>query len=636
MNPPIKELLRQYWGHDDFRPLQEDIIGSVMQGHDTLALLPTGAGKSVCYQIPALGHDGICLVISPLISLIKDQVDQLRAKGIRSLAVFSGMNPREIDIALDNAIYGNFKFLYLSPERLETDIFKERAPQMKVNLIAVDEAHCISEWGYDFRPAYHNISNIREYFPKVPILALTATATSRVKEDIQEKLLFRADKEIFTGSFDRQNLVYAVTEVEDKKKELIKVVNKVRGSTVIYVNTRNKTKELAELLLKNNISADHYHGGLQHDERANKQDKWMSGALSVMIATNAFGMGIDKADVRLVLHYDLPESLEAYYQEAGRAGRDGKRSFAIALTNDHDRLEMSAKADLSMPEPKEVVQVYHALGNYYQLPEGSGLGQNYDFDIAEFSRKYDLKPIRVQNALKALEKAGYIAVSSSVFLSSRLKITTDQLGIYSFEIAHKTYEPLIKTILRSYGGCFEEYVDISEQILAQRCKLSTREVIKMLQELHRLNLIDYTPQTNAPQITYLSERVRTTHLHLDQKYMAERKSIYLSKVHAMLDYSSLQHRCRGKAILKYFGEDREDDCGHCDYCLKEKKTVTAKTVLDFQSAIIRLLMKGGMSIEELMENIPGADEASLLSIVRRMLDEKLIRWRDNVYLEINA
>jgi ATP-dependent DNA helicase RecQ len=618
------QILEKYWGYSSFRPLQEEIISSVLQGKDTLALLPTGGGKSLCYQLPALAKDGLCLVISPLIALMKDQVEALQSKGIRAMAVYSGMSAREIDVALDNAAYGNYKFLYLSPERLETDIFKIRAEKFKVNLIAVDEAHCISEWGYDFRPSYLKIAALPEYYPDVPILALTASATDRVRKDIVEKLEFKRGHQVFSASFDRLNLIYGVVEDEDKKNRLLKLLEKVKGTAIVYTATRQHAKEVAGFLHEKGISAGFYHAGMEQKERAARQEAWKENRLGVIVATNAFGMGIDKADVRLVAHYDMPDSLEAYYQEAGRAGRDGLPAYTIAIVNDHDKLDLKRKPEVFQASQEEIRQVYHALGNYFQIPEGNGLNQSFDFNIGDFGKRFDLKTLKIYSALQELEKLGYLSLSESVFLPSRLKVSVDHHTLYAFEIANKKYEPVIKMILRSYGGCFDEYVNINEYQMAQRLSIPVKEVITMLKELQRLGMLDYHPLKNSPQITYLSERLARTQLHLENAYFIARKKNFQGRIEAVLDYMSVKNACRGKKLLAYFGETASNDCGHCDYCLKSKES-PEKAEEQMQKAILANLEEEEKEVSQIARELK-LDESDIIPSIRRMLDSGKLGW----------
>jgi ATP-dependent DNA helicase RecQ len=626
-------VLKKYWGYDTFRPRQEEIIQSVLDKKDTLALLPTGGGKSICYQLPALMQEGICLVISPLIALMRDQVEVLHSKGIRALNVFSGMTSREIDIALDNAAYGGYKFLYLSPERLETELFKARVHKLKVSLIAVDEAHCISEWGYDFRPSYLKIAKIREFFPEAPVIALTASATPRVQKDIQEKLLFKRNAQSFTLSFDRPNLVYAVLEEENKRERLLKLFKSVQGSALVYAYTRHMVKEVAQFLQQHKFSADFYHAGLTPEERKQRQESWKSNKTRIMVCTNAFGMGIDKPDVRLVVHYDMPDNLEAYYQEAGRGGRDSNRSFAIAMSNAHDLSEIEDRISHNHFTAAEIQQVYHALGNYFQIPVGGGEGQSFDFDIAEFAQRYDMAPAKVNNILHELERAGYMAVSESVYLPSRLMVTVDHETLYGFEIAHKKYEPVIKTILRSYGGCFEDYIPINEKLIASRLKMSVKDVIHDLHELQRNQLIDYLPQKSAPQITFVTERLSQKNLYLDHQWLKDRKYIVESKWEAAKKYATLKDRCRGKFILRYFGEEVDKDCGHCDYCLKKKEN-PAKTAREVRTKLMQALSSGASSIHAVLENMVEYDEKLVVDTIRKMIDEGVIFWQTEEILAV--
>jgi len=510
--------------------------------------MPAGRGKSLCFQIPALAQEGICLVISPLIALMKDQVQKLNQRGIKATAIFSGMSKREIDITLDNCIYGNFKFLYLAPERLMTEIVLERIGKMKVNLIAVDEAHCISQWGYDFRPAYLKIAEIRSLFKDIPVIALTATATEDVQQDIQEKLLFKDGKE-FKDSFERNNLSYSVFEVKDKKQKIIDIVQKVKGSGIIYTNSRKKTKTIAAYLLDHQISADFYHAGLEPAVRWQKQDSWINGQTRIIVATNAFGLGIDKPDVRLVIHEDLPDNLESYYQETGRAGRDSKKAYAVLLYNPSDINKLKERHRTKIPAIKEIKRTYQALSSYFQLAVGTGAGESFDFDIIKFCHIYNIEPITTTNALKILEQEGWLVLSEPVFMSSRLKIMVNKQELYQFE----NVEPLIKLLLRTYPGIFENYVNINETTLAGKLKINKEELIKSLQAIKNTGIVDYLIQKNKPQLTFVMPRAKSEDLNIDELSLKQRRTVYENKVKAILKYISNTTQYRSRFLLKYLG-----------------------------------------------------------------------------------
>ena len=517
----IQQILLKYWGYSTFRPLQEEIILSVMEGKDTLALLPTGGGKSITFQVPALANEGLCLVISPLIALMKDQVDNLKKRGIKAAAIYSGMHPDEIDIVLHQCRYGDFKLLYVSPERLMTVKFRDALRKMKVNLIAVDEAHCISQWGYDFRPPYLKIADIRQFLPKVPVLALTATAVPKVIDDIQDKLEFRK-KNLFSKSFERKNLTYFVFKEEDKLSRIVKIILAVNGPGIIYVRNRRHTKEIAGFLNKKKFSATYYHAGLKPDERVKSQNEWMKEQKKVIVATNAFGMGIDKPNVRFVIHYDLPESIETYFQEAGRAGRDEKQAYAVLLYENADLINAKHNLTVTYPEIKMIRSIYTALGNYYQIPVGSGLDSAFSFDISAFSEQYNFQNVVVYNALKLMEKEGFLRLSEGLHSPSRLFIKTDKETLYRFQVENPGFDPVIKTILRSYSGIFTEFTVINESELAKRINPPNHKVTELLTRLNQQQLIDYVPYSESPTISYSENRVEAKELILSKENYTNR------------------------------------------------------------------------------------------------------------------
>jgi len=618
------EILKHYWGYDSFRPLQDDIIRSVLDGNDTLALLPTGGGKSLCFQVPAMVMEGICIVISPLIALMKDQVEQLKSRNIEAVAIFSGMGKREIDILLDNCIYGNIKFLYLSPERLLSELVRERISYMNVNLIAVDEAHCISQWGYDFRPPYLKISAIRDIHPTVPVLALTATATRSVREDIAEKLNFK-NQQIFVQSFARKNLNYIVQTDEDKHKKLLKIVNNVSGSGLVYVRNRRETTEIALFLKRNGIAADFYHAGIEREERFKKQADWKQNILRVMVATNAFGMGIDKPDVRFVVHLDLPESLEAYYQEAGRAGRDGKRAYAVLLANRSDQMALEARYLNSFPSVDEIKKVYHYLGNYFQLAFGAGEGLSFNFDLADFCKRFSINVIKTLSALKFLEREGYIALSENVFLPSRVLFLMGNEDVYRFQIEQAGYDPLIKAILRSYGGAFEHYVKVNEADIAKKIRASYNDVVRLLGNLQEQEILSYLPKSDEPQLTYVRARVDFLHLDVDARFVELRKKIQIDQIKAVLAYAG-RHQCRNIQLLIYFDEPDAVKCGVCDVCLEDKKNDDSEQFADqIDFEIATLLQSQSYTLPGLVNSIQNGSEGDKIARIRELLDAGRIK-----------
>ncbi|RZL38204.1 MAG: RecQ family ATP-dependent DNA helicase [Pedobacter sp.] len=624
------EILKKYWGFDIFRPLQEEIIQSVIKGKDTLALLPTGGGKSVCFQVPAMMMEGICIVVSPLVALMKDQVENLKAKGIEAIAIYAGMGKREIDILLDNCIYGKIKFLYLSPERLLSDLVRVRISYMNVNLIAIDEAHCISQWGYDFRPPYLKVKELREILPNVPVLALTATATPEVRTDIIDKLELK-DAQVYVKSFSRKNLSYVVFNLDDKHKKLIDICNNVKGCGLVYVRNRRETAEIAMFLQRNKISADFYHAGLEKELRFQKQEDWKTDKTRIMVATNAFGMGIDKPNVRFVVHLDLPESLEAYYQEAGRGGRDEKRAFAVLLTNKADQTILQAKYTDSFPSVDEIKKVYHYLGSYYQLAYGAGQGLSFEFDLAEFCKRFGVGVIKTMAALKFLERDGYLALSESVFIPSRLMFTIGHEDVYRFQIENAAFDPIIKTIQRSYGGAFDSYVKIKESDLSNRLKISYNDVIAYLKKLQEYEIISYLPQTDQPQLQFILPRTDLIHLAIDAKFIELRKQVQITQIEAVLAYAA-NEICRNIQLLTYFGESKADKCGVCDVCLAEKKQqdlVDYYDKIDFE--ISTLLQSQHLDLDELVTSIHTGNDDDKIERIRELLDAGKIKTDGKKY-----
>lgn len=624
------EILQKYWGHQAFRPLQQDIIASVLEGKDSLALLPTGGGKSICFQVPALVKEGICIVVSPLIALMKDQVENLKSKGIEAIAIYAGMGKREIDILLDNCIYGKIKFLYLSPERLLSDLVRVRISYMNVNLIAVDEAHCISQWGYDFRPPYLQISKLREILPDVPVLALTATATNFVRQDIMEKLEMK-EPQVFVKSFARNNLSYVVFGQEDKYKKLIEICRNVKGTGLVYVRNRRETAEVSNFINRNQIKADFYHAGLERNVRFQKQEDWKLNKIRIMVATNAFGMGIDKADVRFVVHLDLPESLEAYYQEAGRAGRDEKRSYAVLLANQSDVLSLESRYINSFPSSEEIRKTYHYLGNYFQLAFGAGEGLTFTFDIADFCKRFNVSVLKTISALKFLEHDGYITLSESVFLPSRLMFIVSHEDVYRFQIENKAYDGLIKTILRSHGGAFDGFVKINEADLAKKLGISYKDVTAILNKLQSIEILTYIQQTDQPQLQYIRPRVDMDHFDLDVKYLELRKEILLKQVNAVVAYTS-SNKCRSIQLLNYFDEHAASKCGVCDVCLAEKRAEHEVQVNDeIEFEIFSLLQHQPLSLDDLVTGIKSGVENERIDAIRELLDAGKIKTDGKKY-----
>ena len=622
-------ILSTVFGYSDFRPVQLDIVLAVLEGKDALALLPTGGGKSICFQVPALTMEGICVVVSPLIALMKDQVDNLRKKGVLAAAIYSGMGKREIDTILDNCIYGNYKFLYVSPERLKTEIFIERFKKMKVNLIAVDEAHCISQWGYDFRPPYLEIALIREFHPDVPCLALTASATLKVKADIIEKLQLK-NASVFVRSFSRKNLSYSVRLVENKLEKAIEILGKVPGSAIIYVRNRKGTKDIASVLNQMGTQASFYHAGLDNETREKRQNEWKQNRIRVIVSTNAFGMGIDKPDVRLVIHMDLPENLENYYQEAGRAGRDEHKAYGVLLTNEQDMMVLEERAVIAYPPIDFLKKVYQSLANQYRIAVGSGFMVSYDFDMASFTSTYGLNVLTTYNALKVLQEEGFLELNESFYSPSTIHFLVDQSKLYEFQIANAKLDPLIKVLMRTYGGeLFVEYLKIQESKMAKNAKMEESDLIKQLEYLDQVGILAYNPRKDKPQITFLTARFDAGKLPLNAKRIEERRQNAISKAKSMVGYIKNISLCRANQISSYFGEEGDDFCGICDVCLENRKhhETEAERV---RIKIIQTLSAGILFSIHNIQEIPGLkNDYFTVRILRELEEEGLITTEPN-------
>ena len=620
-------ILKKYWGYEAFRHLQQDIVESALSDYDTLALLPTGGGKSLCYQLPALCKEGLCLVISPLIALMKDQVDQLKKQGIKAHAIYTGLTNREMDIILDNCIYGEVKLLYVSPERLQTEIFIERVKKMNINLLAVDESHCISQWGYDFRPSYMLIAEFRKtIIPQINIIALTATATEIVVKDICDKLELE-NPNLFKASFERENLAFAVRKVEYKENKLIEILNNVPGVALVYVRHRNKTKELTEYLLKNKISADCYHAGLSHDLRMKKQDAWQSGNTSVMVATNAFGMGINKNNVRVVVHYDVPDNLEAYYQEAGRAGRDGNKAYAVILYHEGDKTLMQGYFENAHPSIEFLKHTYQALANYYKIAVGSNRLSYFDFDLTDFCNNFNLHNSEAYYAIKKLEEEGFIELNERFYHPSKISVNLDKSELYKFQIANAPFDPLIKTLLRIYGGeVLGNFTRISEYQIARLLNTTTLKVKNQLDHLNSIKVITYDRLRDKPQIAFITHRYDANKLPLNEERLNRRKSIQQEKLTAILRYVEKSDQCRTGMILQYFGEHNYEDCGHCDYCL-EKKRKLSKSDHERIREMVHFELKKGPKLPEELTKIFARHEIPLVEeIIREMTDSDDLKY----------
>lgn len=626
-----KEILKQYWGYDSFRPMQEEIIQSILDGKDTLALLPTGGGKSVCFQVPGMMLDGICIVVSPLIALMKDQVEQLNNKGIKAVAVFSGMSRREIDITLDNCIYGNIKFLYVSPERLKTELFGERAKQMNINMLAIDEAHCISQWGYDFRPPFLQIVEFKNELGIKKIIALTATATKEVKEDIISRLEME-DPLVFQKSFARANLSYSAFYQENKEQKLLEILKNVPGTSVVYVRSRRKTREIADFLRRNKISADFYHAGLSGHDRSDKQDAWIHNRVRVIVSTNAFGMGIDKPDVRTVIHMDLPDSLEAYYQEAGRAGRDGRKAYAVTLFHHQDVAELKDRADRSVVPPELIKRTYQALGNFFKLAIGSHAFSSFPFQYDQFIKTFNLPVVETYAALKKLGDEGLIQLNEGFYESSKFIFLLDKSETYKYQIANPKLDPVIKTLLRLHGGeAFNSYLKIKEKEVAALLKAEVDQVRNWLQFLSEQEVIDYQPSVDSPTITFLTPRLDPDKLPIDSQQIAWRKKIAIEKANSVIEYMHTED-CRTQIFQRYFDEKTSITCGICDNDLERRKHLDlSKIPIDEVEGVL----DSPRSLSDLRALLSKFKEAQIMEAIRILMEDGKAAEKNGKFIRLD-
>lgn len=630
MSELTRSVLLKYWGYPSFRPMQEDIVDCVISGNDTLALLPTGGGKSICFQVPAMAMDGVCIVVTPLISLMKDQVLHLKKIDIPAAAIFSGMHQREVELAYNQAVFGRLKFLYVSPERLMTDAFIEAIKKMRVCLLAIDESHCISQWGYDFRPPYLKIAEVRHYIPHTPVLALTATATPKVVEDIQYRLGFKR-RNVFQTSYERKNVTYNVMKIADKYGMMYRLFMRMEsGSGIVYVRSRKRTKVIAEWLQLAGISATFYHAGLDAKTRDHRQKRWMDGEIKVIVATNAFGMGIDKPDVRLVVHIDLPDSLEAYFQEAGRAGRDLKPSQTYLLVADTDISKLKDNLQQSYPEIKRIKMIYNALGNHLQIPVGAGAGCCYDFDMTDFAQKYNFSLLEVFNALKLIEREGLIALTEALNSPSQLMITAKREDLYRFQMEYPDYDAIIKFMLRNCPGILSDFVRIREEQFSAKLGISVDKVCELLKRLEQNNFLTYIQRSDKPQILFISERQDTNHFALSDEVYKNRKEDACLRAQAVIDFVNNDNDCRSVQLLRYFGEKIKTSCGKCDVCNSSNRTSISDNEYEVISRMITAeLEKRPVSIAETPSIAKGHFEEKVMETVRWMLDNGIVAHDGN-------
>ncbi|MFN8241156.1 MAG: ATP-dependent DNA helicase RecQ [Bacteroidales bacterium] len=625
----FRKILTKHWGFSGFRPLQLEIISSVASGRDTLALMPTGGGKSLTFQVPAMAMDGICLVITPLIALMKEQVSRLNQKEIKAVAIHTGMTREEIEVALENCIYGDFKFLYISPERIGTQVFKAKAQRLNVCLVAVDEAHCISQWGYDFRPSYLKIADLRDLLPeKVPFLALTASATPDVADDIMKKLGFKSPNLLKT-SFARKNISYLVRKVEDKSNYLLSAISRSKGSGIIYVRSRKKTREISDYLVANGFSSDYYHAGLSQEVRVMKQQSWDKGETRIIVSTNAFGMGIDKPDVRFVIHWDLPDSIESYFQESGRAGRDGRQSAAVLLYTEADAGRLKDSVRVKFPPVDKIKDVYEAICNYLQIPEGSGKENAYDFNMSDFVSKFRLPVNETYNSLVFLQREGYLEFTEEINNPSRVHFIVGRDDLYKFQVANETFDGFIKLLLRSYTGMFTEYVPINEELMAKKTGVKRDVIYQYLVRLSALKIISFIPGKKTPLIIFTQERLGRKNLLISPETYLNVRENYIFRIGKMLDYAGSVTRCRSVMLLDYFGEE-SDRCGSCDFCLERNELDMSKLEFDAILGEIKDILSKGMPTPDELVRQTEQESDKVIRVMRWLLDHgKLILHSDN-------